>query len=158
MDVVNNIDVRERNLIVNQFINNRKIINVYRASAVLESVLDTALAPIGLTTAQWGALRIISENPGSSGADISRFAFVSPQAAATMLQRLEQAKLITRRPPKKGRVLETYLTQRGEELLREGDNIVDETEARFFSNFTLGEQKEFNELLLRSIANLDVNK
>ncbi|WP_201800911.1 MarR family winged helix-turn-helix transcriptional regulator, partial [Dulcicalothrix desertica] len=85
-------------------------------------------------------------------------AFVSPQAATTMLQRLEQAKLITRRPPKRGRVLETYLTERGEELLREGDNIVDETEARFFSNFTPSELHDFNEYLLRSIANLDFNK
>ncbi|BDA72096.1 MarR family transcriptional regulator [Rivularia sp. IAM M-261] len=140
---------------MNQFTSNSKIINVYRASAVLESVLDTALAPIGLTTAQWGALRIIYENPGSSGADMSRIAFVSPQAAATMLQRLDQAKLITRRPPKRGRILETYLTERGEELLREGDHIVDETEARFFSNFTPTEQKDFNEYLLRSIANMD---
>ncbi|TWH54883.1 MarR family winged helix-turn-helix transcriptional regulator [Dulcicalothrix desertica] len=143
---------------MNQFISNSKIINVYRASAVLESVLDAALAPIGITTAQWGSLRIIYENPGCSGADISRIAFVSPQAATTMLQRLEQAKLITRRPPKRGRVLETYLTERGEELLREGDNIVDETEARFFSNFTPSELHDFNEYLLRSIANLDFNK
>ncbi|WP_267901221.1 MarR family winged helix-turn-helix transcriptional regulator, partial [Dulcicalothrix desertica] len=85
-------------------------------------------------------------------------AFVSPQAATTMLQRLEQAKLITRRPPQRGRVLETYLTECGEELLREGDCIVDETEKRFFSNFTSRELHDFNEYLLRSIANLDFNK
>jgi DNA-binding MarR family transcriptional regulator len=126
---------------------NCKVINVYRACAVIESVLDTALAPLGLSTAQWGTLRIIQESPGASGADISRLAFVISQAAATMRQRLEQAGLITRCSSNRGRVLKTYLTSYGEEILRSGERIAQEVEARFFSNFEAEEKHQFNPLL-----------
>jgi DNA-binding MarR family transcriptional regulator len=140
---------------VNQPINNRKILNLYRAQAVVEVALDAALSDLGISTAQWGTLGILREHPGASGADIARIAFVTPQAVATMLQRLEQAGLITRRPPSRGRAVETHLTARGEALLREGDRIADQIEARLFSNFNPKEQDSLNEYLLRCIETLD---
>ncbi|KAB8332201.1 MarR family transcriptional regulator [Scytonema tolypothrichoides VB-61278] len=143
---------------VNQSTNYRKILNLYRANAVLEVALDAALSPLGLSVAQWGTLRILREHPGASGADIARIAFVTPQAVATMLQRLEQAGLITRRPPSRGRALETHLTARGEALLQQGDRIADEIEARLFSNLSTEEQERFNDYLLRCIDTLDSNK
>lgn len=143
---------------VNQSINYRKILNLYRANAVVEVALDAALSPIGLSVAQWGTLRILREHPGASGADIARIAFVTPQAVATMLQRLEQARLITRRPPSRGRAVETHLTPHGEALLQQGDRIADEVEARLFSNFSPQEQECLNEYLLRCIGTLDANK
>lgn len=143
---------------VNQSINNRKILNLYRAQAVVEVALDAALSPIGLSVAQWGTLRILREHPGASGADIARIAFVTPQAVATMLQRLGQAGLITRRPPSRGRAVETHLTPRGEALLQQGDRIADEIEARLFSNLSPQEQECLNEYLLRCIGTLDANK
>jgi DNA-binding MarR family transcriptional regulator len=75
-----------------------------------------------------------------------------------MLQRLEQARLITRRPPSRGRAVETHLTPHGEALLQQGDRIADEIEARLFSNFSPQEQECLNEYLLRCIGTLDANK
>jgi DNA-binding MarR family transcriptional regulator len=136
-------------------INYRKILNIYRASAIVEVVLDAALAPLGLSSAQWGTLRIVHEHPGASGADIARFAFVTPQAVATMLQRLEQAGLITRRPSSRGRVVETHLTPHGKALLQKSECIADKVEAQLFSHFNAQEQENFNDYLIRSIENLD---
>ncbi|WP_017315657.1 MarR family winged helix-turn-helix transcriptional regulator [Mastigocladopsis repens] len=140
---------------MNQSIKYHKILNLYRAQAIVEVALDAALSALGLSTAQWGTLRILREHPGASGADIARIAYVTPQAVATMLQRLEQAGLITRRPPSRGRAVETHLTPRGEALLSEGDRIADEIEARLFSSFSVEEQEIFNEYLLRCISTLD---
>ena len=143
---------------VNQPTNYPKILNLYRATAVLEVVLDAALSSLGLSAAQWGTLRIVREHPGASGADIARLAFVTPQAVTTMLQRLEQAQLITRRRSSRGRVVETHLTPHGEALLSQGDRIAEKIEAHCFLNFTQQEQESFSESLLRSISNLESNK
>jgi hypothetical protein len=93
---------------LNQPFTQRKIINVYRAAAILGVALDSTLATLGLSVEQWGVLRIIYEHPGVSGADIARFASVTPQAVASMLKRLERAELITRRLPSRGRSLGTH--------------------------------------------------
>ena len=141
-----------------QSTSHRQILNLYRANAVLEVALDAALSSIGLSTAQWGTLGIVHEHPGASGADIARIAIVTPQAVATMLQRLEQAGLITRHPPSRGRALGTHLTPHGEELFSRGEIIADKIEAQILSDFSLEEKERFNENLRRCIANLDSNE
>jgi DNA-binding MarR family transcriptional regulator len=148
-------DCAEQRNQVNQSIHYRKIINLYRAYAVVEVALDAAFSSLGFSTSQWGTLRIVREHPGISGADIARFTYVTPQAVATMLQRLVQAGLITRQPPLRGRVVETHLTPRGEALLQESERIADKIEAVLFSNFSLEEQERFNEYLLHCITTLD---
>lgn len=122
---------------------------------MLEVALDSALAPLGLSTPQWGTLRIIYENPGVSGADIARIAIVTPQAVATMLQRLEQAGLIARHHPPRGRALETHLTPRGKELLHEGERIARKVEAKLLSSFTAEEQEQLDQYLLRCCVALE---
>lgn len=158
MELASIVDCPKYRADVNQFFSDRKIVNLFQANAAFEAALEAALSPLGLSIPQWGTLRIVREHPGVSGAEIARFAFVTPQAVATMLQRLEQAGLIARRSPARGRVVETHLTPRGEELLRKGDRIASEIEARLFSNFSLEEQERFNEYLLRCIATLERNE
>jgi DNA-binding MarR family transcriptional regulator len=140
---------------LNQPFTQRKIINVYRAAAILGVALDSTLATLGLSVEQWGVLRIIYEHPGVSGADIARFASVTPQAVASMLKRLERAELITRRLPSRGRSLGTHLTPKGDALLRRGEKIAEQIEVQFFATFTTAEIEHFNENLLRCIANLE---
>lgn len=139
---------------LNQSSSSPEILNLYRAYITVESTLDAALSPLGLSTAQWSTLRIITENPGISGADIARIAIVSPQAVAAMLQRLEQAGLISCHSPSRGRSLETYLTAQGEALLQEGRQIVNEIEAKIFSDFSQHDREHLQEYLWRCIVNL----
>jgi DNA-binding MarR family transcriptional regulator len=133
----------------------QKLLNLYRAYASVEAAFEATLAPLGLSPAQWDILRCLREYPGASGADIARSAKVTPQAVATMLQRLEKAKLITRCASERGRVVEAYLTAQGEELLKQGDRIAEQIEAQVFSKFTQDEQEQFNQLLSRCVENLE---
>jgi DNA-binding MarR family transcriptional regulator len=133
----------------------QKLLSLYRTYASVEAAFEAALAPLGLSSAQWDILRCLREHPGASGADIARSAKVTPQAVATMLQRLEKAKLILRCASERGRVVEAYLTAQGEVLLKQGDRIAEQIEAQVFTKFTQDEKEQFNQLLLRCIENLE---
>lgn len=142
---------------MNQSANYQKLVNLYRTHAAIEDAFGAALGSFGLSSPQWETLRILREHPGASGADIARFVKVTPQAVATMLQRLEKSDLITRRSSAQGRVIEAYLTSQGEALLQEGDRVADAVQTRVFSDFDPKEQERFNEYLLRCIANLNAH-
>ena len=92
-----------------------QLLSIYGLYLELQSAFETALAPYGLSEPQWDTLRTLRDRPGASGADIARSTKVSPQAVATMLQRLEKAGLIERRSVQ-GRMIETYLSKAGRNL------------------------------------------
>jgi len=124
----------------------------------MQGAFEEALSDYGLSSPQWGILRLLQENPGASGAEIARFARVTPQAVATMLQRLEKADLIIRQAAQSGRVVETYLTAQGEDLLEKGARVAEKLEAQIFADFSVEEQARFNEYLLRCVASIEAGK
>lgn len=134
------------------------IIRLHQAYTATEAAFDAALSTFGFSPAQWDVLRLLRGHPGASGADIARYASVTPQAVATMLQRLEKADLITRQSSEKGRAVEAYLTDQGKALLQKGDHIAEQIEAQAFSNFSPAEQQQMNDYLLRCIENLRPNR
>jgi DNA-binding MarR family transcriptional regulator len=140
---------------VNSSSSYQKIVNLNRAYSAIEAAFEAALAPLGLSPEQWDILRRLREYPGASGADIARREKVTPQAVATMLQRLEKLDLITRRSSQRGRVIEAYLTVQGESLLEKGDAIAEQIETQVFSTFSQDEQEQFNLSLLQCIENLE---
>ncbi|MEG3850966.1 MarR family transcriptional regulator [Microcoleus sp. herbarium19] len=143
---------------VNPSSNHGTIVNFQQSYWAVNAAFETALSAYGLSGPQWDTLRILREHPGANGADIARIARVSPQAVATMLQRLEQAGLIVRRPPLRGRSVESYITPSGETLLREGDRVADEIEAKMLSDFSTEEKQHFNDYLQRCSANLKCDR
>lgn len=74
------------------------------------------------------------------------------------MPRLEKAELIIRQAALSGRVVETYLTAQGEELLEVGDRIAEKIEAQVFADFSVEEQARFNEYLLRCVVNIEAEK
>jgi DNA-binding MarR family transcriptional regulator len=118
------------------------LITLHRVHAAMESVINAALVEVGLSAAQWDILRLLHRSPGASGADIARYAKVTPQAVTTMLRRLEKAGLLTRRAAAKGRVVGSYLTPEGESALEKGDCIVAQVEALVNSAFTPAQQNQ----------------
>jgi len=76
----------------------------------LNSVND-AIAPHGVTTAQLGLLRRLTDEPGLSGAELARRLLISPQGVQLALTALERRGLVERRQdPQHGRILQAYLT------------------------------------------------
>jgi DNA-binding MarR family transcriptional regulator len=131
-----------------------QLLSIYGLYIELQATFETALAPYGLSEPQWDTLRTLRDRPGASGADIARATKVSPQAVATMLQRLEKAELIERRSAQ-GRVVEAYLTESGEALLQKGDAIAVEIEAKILSGFSAKERSQFQDYLSRCVKNLE---
>ncbi|MGW3284438.1 MarR family winged helix-turn-helix transcriptional regulator [Streptomyces sp. NPDC001002] len=86
--------------------------------------LDSALAAVGTTLAQWDALRAIARTPGSSARELSAETFQTEQSFGTLATRLSAQALIERRPGR-GRRIEHHLTPAGERVLAAGHKVAD---------------------------------
>lgn len=118
--------------------------------------LDSRLAGVGTTLAQWDALRAISRSPGSSARALASATFQSEQAFGTLAGRLVVLGLIERRPGN-GRRIEHYLTPAGEQTLTAGHRIADEVLATCFAPLSDTERATLLSLLRRVTADGDAD-
>jgi DNA-binding MarR family transcriptional regulator len=103
---------------------------IYRAERRLRARLDEELRLLGVSTPEYMTLSLLRERDGLSGAQLARWAMVTPQAMNLVISALERRKLIRRRPdPKHRRVLLASVTAKGLELLERCDRSVDRIEA-----------------------------
>ncbi|MER6128766.1 MarR family winged helix-turn-helix transcriptional regulator [Streptomyces sp. NPDC001795] len=110
--------------------------------------LDSRLASVGTTLAQWDALRAISRTPGASARSLAAATFQSEQAFGTLAGRLVAQGLVERRPGH-GRRIEHHLTPAGEETLKAGHQVADEVLAECFAPLSEAERTTLHGLLLR---------
>jgi DNA-binding MarR family transcriptional regulator len=123
-----------------------------RADHALRMQMDRALRGLGLTTPQYAALSVLSDEPGLSGAALARRCFVTPQTMNQIVAKLEGANMISRRPhPEHGRVLQTYLTEEGEELVSRAHGVVEPVEERMVASLSVAGRARLLEML-RSCA------
>lgn len=102
---------------------------VKRLESALRSRLDAAVKPYGLTATQYTALAALRTSPGQSSAQLARRSFVSAQTMQEMVVALERRGLVSRAPsPTNRRVLRIDLSARGEAILRDLDDEVDDIE------------------------------
>ncbi|MFJ6832550.1 MarR family winged helix-turn-helix transcriptional regulator [Streptomyces sp. NPDC091209] len=87
--------------------------------------LDTRLAAVGTTLAQWDALRAIARTPGASAHELAVATFQGDQSFGTLASRLAAQHLIERRPGR-GRRIEHHLTEAGEHILAAGRAVAHE--------------------------------
>ncbi|NKZ08076.1 MarR family winged helix-turn-helix transcriptional regulator [Actinomadura latina] len=111
-------------------------------------MLDSRLAAIGTTLAQWDALRAIGRSPGASARALAADTFQSEQAFGTLAGRLTAQHLIDRCPGR-GRSIEHHLTPAGEKVLADGHAVADDVLAEFFAPLSDGERATLLDLLLR---------
>ncbi len=98
---------------------------VGRLDRALRKRINEALAPAGLSVAQYTTLSVLKTRGELSNAQLASRAFISPQAMNEVVQVLEAQKLVTRRPdPSHGRIVQLTLTARGIDTLRECDAAV----------------------------------
>ena len=108
--------------------------------------IDSALAEVGTTLAQWDALRAISRQPGSSAHWLAGETFQSDQAFGTLATRLEARGLIERRAGS-GRVIQHHLTPEGESVLAKGLPKATAVAAASFANLSEPERATLLALL-----------
>ncbi|MYV97083.1 MarR family transcriptional regulator [Streptomyces sp. SID3343] len=113
--------------------------------------LDTGLAAVGTTLAQWDALRAIARSPGASGHELAQATFQGDQAFGTLANRLASQELIERRPGH-GRRVEHHLTERGERVLAAGRPVAQRVLSASFAPLAQEEREVLLGLLLRIAA------
>lgn len=129
---------------------------IKRAEQALQGAKNPALKPAGVTVPQYAALFVLSSNPGISAAALARECGVTPPTMNTILANLQDRALITRTPHAWHKnVLETRLTDTGEQTLRDADHRAVRVERALAEEFTAAERKALAELLERAATRLD---
>ncbi|NYF79484.1 MarR family winged helix-turn-helix transcriptional regulator [Granulicella arctica] len=119
------------------------------------SRLDEELRPQGVTMAQLQLLYAIQSSPGSSGAQLARGCYVTPQTAQALIRRLEEDGWIERRKGNgNDRILAASLTAAGEELLQTAETIMKGTEAMLWHEIPDDDIEELNRLLGLCLKNI----
>ncbi|MES1248497.1 MAG: MarR family transcriptional regulator [Actinomycetota bacterium] len=102
---------------------------VGRLDRVLRRRLGEALEPHRLSLPEYTTLSVLQARGGLSNAQLARRSLITPQATNEVLKRLEERRLVRRRPdPEHGRIRPAELTAAGERLLRSADAAVDAVE------------------------------
>ncbi|MFI7426968.1 MarR family winged helix-turn-helix transcriptional regulator [Micromonospora sp. NPDC049836] len=131
-------------------------LDIKRAEQALMAAKNAALRPANLTVAQYAALLALADSPGISGAALARSCLVTPQAMAAVLKTLEERGLVARAPHRWHRhVLETHLTEAGEEALTVADRAAVRIERRLADTFTDEERRILRHLLARCVQAIE---
>jgi len=110
--------------------------------------MDQELAEIELTTSQFAILNAIREVPGSSGADLARRCFITPQSVNGLIGDLQRKGLIERSPSAtRGRVIETRLSAAGEAQLRAARRHVLPIEGKMLAKLSDAQRRQLVALL-----------
>jgi DNA-binding MarR family transcriptional regulator len=130
-------------------------LTVARFSQVFRAVLEDRLRPLGLTAAQYLALRLVDHSPGLSNAELARELFVTPQTTIRVVQALTDEGLVYRTPnARHGRLLETHLTPKGVGLLAGARPLAEAAETEVLAALTPAQQDRLLSFLHRCTSAL----
>jgi DNA-binding MarR family transcriptional regulator len=114
--------------------------------------VNEAVSQHGVSTAQIGVLRQLTDEPGLSGAELARRLLISPQGVQLALTALEKRGLVERKQdPQHGRILQAFLTDHGRKV---ADAVVSDAIAahdRVFGVLSKAEQRTLRDLLSRVV-------
>jgi DNA-binding MarR family transcriptional regulator len=116
------------------------------------TTVNDAISDHGVSTAQIGVLRQLSNEPGLSGAELARRLLISPQGVQLALTALERRGFIERRPdPQHKRILQAYLTDQGRKVAATVVSDAVAAHEKVFGVLTAEEQATLRELLGRVV-------
>lgn len=115
----------------------------------------TRAAGLDMSLPHLAALFLLSETPGLSGAQLARWAMVTPQTMNQILTRLETHGLIVREAdPEHGRILRARVTERGSEQFAHGCQLADALIEEAQAGLSAAERGELLRLLGKCQDNL----
>ncbi|WP_090868334.1 MarR family winged helix-turn-helix transcriptional regulator [Paraburkholderia diazotrophica] len=101
---------------------------------ILRRKMTDALAPLGLTLAQFTALSVLEARGEASNAQLAERSFITPQSANEVMSVMASRNWITREPdPNHGRIVVLRLTDEGREVLHRCMATVHVLEAQMLS-------------------------
>jgi MarR family transcriptional regulator for hemolysin len=109
----------------------------------------------GLTRAQWAVLAYVARNEGSNQAALADMLEIEPITLVRLLDKLEAAGLVERRPdPADRRVRRLYLTEATGPLLEQLQDLASETRESALTGLSEPERQQLTDLLMKVRANL----
>ncbi|WP_409076722.1 MarR family winged helix-turn-helix transcriptional regulator [Paraburkholderia sp. BL23I1N1] len=92
---------------------------------ILRRRMTEALAPLGLTLAQFTALSVLDAKGQASNAQVAERSFITPQSANEVMNAMASRNWVSREPdPTHGRIVLLQLTDEGRAVLRECEQAV----------------------------------
>ena len=118
--------------------------------------LDDELRLKNATTAQMRFLREVKERPGSSGAQMARACYITPQSAQAMMVRaVEHGWVVRGKSLENDRVVTARLTPAGERLLAYADGVLERLEAEVWAGVGVAELRAMNATLERGLGRIE---
>ena len=118
--------------------------------------LDEELRSKQVTTAQLRFLYEVKIQPGGSGAEMARACYVTPQSAQAMMARaVERGWVVRGKDVHNNRVVTARLTPAGERLLAHAEEVMTRIEAVVWRGVSSTDLRAMNEVLERSLRNLE---
>ena len=119
------------------------------------SQMNDKLKPRGVTTAQLQVLFAVRDAPGSSGAQLARSCYMTPQSAQAQLKQLERRGFIARGKDRvNDRIVITSITASGERLMASVEKISLTLQSELWKGVSDDKLAECNDLLGRCLMNL----
>jgi MarR family transcriptional regulator, organic hydroperoxide resistance regulator len=118
--------------------------------------LDDELRARNVTTAQLRFLTEVKEKPGSTGAQVARACYMTPQSAQAMLARaVERGWVVRGTNAENHRLVTARLTPAGERLLEYADGVLARFELEVWNGVSMSDLKTMNGLLERGLDNIE---
>lgn len=114
--------------------------------------LTAALAPLGLSLPQWDTLRHLHRKPDASLHDLAMLTFQTDQSFGSLAARMVERGLIERIPGP-GRAVKHRLTDEGERLRAEGQELAERVVADSFRGLSPDQIDALGTLLDAALAN-----
>lgn len=130
------------------------LMSVARARCL--SAVDARMAELGLTTAQFGILKVVQDGSDDTAAELCRRYNMDPGSMARMLDKLDEKGLIRReRSSEDRRVVRIDLTDEGRALCAQGIAAAVKTLNHSVRSFSKEELDVFKNALRQVIANME---
>lgn len=129
-----------------------------RTAATLRTAMETVLAPMGLTVAQYACLELLGQRPGQTNSELARGAFVSRQSMNHVLRGLQDRGLVTRPSAAiHGRSLPTQLNAAGCNALDAAHLAVHKVEHAMLENLSPSGHERLRQDLINCAEALKVS-
>ena len=117
--------------------------------SIMYKAAESRLNKVGLTPEKLAVLWICRDYPGIlTTAEIARFLSRQSQSVTGLLNRMEEEKLVTRTPKRKGRPFtEVKLTTKGEEVCHNGIVVIKDLISVIAPALSEGDQQQLQKLL-----------
>jgi DNA-binding MarR family transcriptional regulator len=107
---------------------------------ILKRRLTDALAPFGLTLAQFTALSVLEARGEASNAQLAERSFITPQSANEVMMAMSARGWVTREPdPNHGRIVVLRLTEDGRDVVRRCMKVIEKIEKEMLGDMDEGE-------------------